>query len=361
MISKNFFENLELVANERNLMIDDVLSKVEVALVKACNSEGFTGDIEIEFNHEKKRIRIFEILTVVEEIDPEGPKGQVLVENALELKENAKEGTIIKREIKLDADLGRKGASLFKQVFTQGLKELARKRAYEFFKEKENEMISATVNKITDEAIILGIGMDYDTYMPIKEVIPGEDLQPGDTVKVYITKVEETGKGPKVFVSRVHRDIVKRLFETVVPEISDGTVDIIAIARDPGSRTKVGVKSNKPEVDPKGACVGVQGLRVKQINMALNGERIDIFIWHDEPVELIAEALTPAAVSGVLIDEKERRSIVIVPDSQFSLAIGKGGQNARLASQVTGWKIDIKNESSAQKEGINYKPLEKSF
>jgi len=353
MISKGFYETLELVAQERNLPIEDVLSKVEIALAKACATEGFDGEIKIEFNYDKKRIRIFEIKTVIDEFDPEGPKGQITLEEAKEIKDRVRIGSEIKREINLDSDIGRKGASQFKQLFTQGLKELSRKRAYEFFKERENEMINATVLRVDDEAVILGIGLDYQSYMPIKDALPGENLNVGDMIKVYITKVEETGKGPKVYVSRVHRDIIKRLFENIVPEIASGVIEVMGIARDPGSRTKIGVKSHNPTVDPKGACVGVQGVRVKQINNALNGERVDIFIWHDDdPVQLIAEALTPAKVLSVMIDEKEKKSTVIVPDSQFSLAIGKGGQNARLASQVTGWKIDIKDESTAYQEGM---------
>lgn len=356
MTSKGFYETLEIIANERNLEIHDVLEKVAVALKKACALEGYTGDIQVEFNEEKKRIRIFEYKVVVAEIDPEGVPGQITLEEGKELKENAKIGTKFKKEINIEKNIGRKGASQFKQVFMQGLKELGRVRAYEFFKDRENEMISATVHRVTEEAIILGIGLDYDAYMPIKEALPGEKFHEGDVVKVYITKVEETTKGPKVYVSRVHKDIVKRLFETNIPEVASGVIEIMGISRDPGLRTKIGVKSNNNMVDPKGACVGVQGVRIKQINNALNGERVDIFNWSDNPVKLIAEALTPARVISVLVDEKEHKSLVIVPDDQFSLAIGKGGQNARLASQVSGWKIDIKNESTAYKEGLKFKP-----
>lgn len=356
MTSKGFYETLEIIANERNLEIHDVLDKVAVALKKACALEGYTGDIQVEFNEEKKRIRIFEYKYVVAEIDPEGMPGQITLEEGKELKENAKVGTKFKKEINIEKNIGRKGASQFKQVFMQGLKELGRVRAYEFFKERENEMISATVRRATEEAIILSIGLDYDAYMPIKEALPGEVFTEGDTVKVYITKVEETTKGPKVYVSRVHKDIVKRLFETNIPEVASGVIEIMGISRDPGSRTKIGVKSNNEMVDPKGACVGLGGVRIKQINNALNGERVDIFNWSDDPINLIAEALTPARVISVLVDEKEHKSLVIVPDDQFSLAIGKGGQNARLASQVSGWKIDIKNESTAYKEGLKFKP-----
>jgi N utilization substance protein A len=175
-------------------------------------------------------------------------------------------------------------------------------------------------------------------------------------MKVCITKVEETGKGPKVFVSRSNRDLIKRLFEMYIPEVASGVIEVMAIAREPGSRTKIAVKSNNPNVDAKGSCVGLQGSRVKQINEALSGERIDIFNWSDNPIILIAEALTPAKVISVLTDETTRKSTVIVPDEQFSLAIGKGGQNVRLASLTTGWKIDIKDETTAYRDGISFTP-----
>lgn len=356
MTSKGFYEFAEVVANERSLELNDVLDKVAIALKKACAAEGYTGDIQVEFNEEKKRIRIFEYKYVVAEIDPEAGLGQITLEEGREIKENAKVGTKFKKEINIEKNIGRKGASQFKQVFMQGLKELGRIRAYEFFKTRENEMISATVVGIKEESIILNIGLDYNAFMPIKESLPGEVFKEGDTVKVYITKVEETTKGPKVYVSRVHKDIVKRLFEVNIPEVASGVIEIMGISRDPGSRTKIGVKSNNEMVDPKGACVGMGGIRIKQINNALNGERVDIFNWSDNPINLIAEALTPARVISVLVDEKEHKSLVIVPDDQFSLAIGKGGQNARLASQVSGWKIDIKDETTAYKEGLKFKP-----
>ena len=253
MTSKNFYETLELVAQERNLALEDVQEKVRVALAKACALEGFTGEIEVEFSHEKKTIRAWNVNTVVEEIDPEGPKGQILLEDAKEIKQKVKVGDIIRKEINLATDIGRKGATQFKQIFTQGIKELGRKRAYEFFKERENEMISATVQDVTENAVILSLGLNTITHMPLSESLPGEVLQKGSSIKVYITKVEETGKDPKVYVSRVHRDIVKRLFETIIPEVASGVIEVMAVARDAGYRSKVGVISNNPDVDPKGS------------------------------------------------------------------------------------------------------------
>ena len=355
MTSKSFYEWAEVVAQEKNLSLEDVMSKVATALKKACALEGFSGEIEVEFNYEKKEIKITEYKYVVAEIDPEGPVGQITLEEAKAIKERVKVGSVIKTRIKIEKHIGRKGASQFKQVFSQGLKELSRKRAYEFFKEHEDEMITARVVRVLDDAYILSIGLDYDAYMPKKESLPNETLAVGENIKVYITKVEETGKGPKVYVSRKHVGIVKRLFETAVPEIADGTIEIVAMARDAGYRTKIGVRSTNPNVEAKGACVGLQGTRIKQINQALNDERIDIFVWNDDPVQLIAQSISPAKALSVLAYPELRQALVIVPDMQYSLAIGKAGQNARLASQVTGWKIDIKDESTAYREKIKFK------
>ena len=333
MISKGFYEQLETIAAERHIEIDDVLAAVKVALIKACQLEGCTGAIDVEFNHEQKNIRIYESFVVVDEIDPEGPEGQILLEQAKEIR-----------------------ATRFKQIFIQGLKELGGKRAYEYFKEKEGEVVSAHIIKKTDSVLGLNIGLDVITFMPIEEVLPGEKCEVGMNIKVCITKVEETGKGPKVFVSRSNKDLIKRLFEMYIPEVASGVIEVMAIAREPGSRTKVAVKSNNINVDAKGSCVGMQGQRVRQINEALAGERIDIFNWSENPIILIAEALTPARVISVLADPETKKSTVIVPDDQFSLAIGKGGQNVRLASLTTGWKIDIKDETAAYREEISFKP-----
>ena len=304
MISKGFYEQLETIASERHIEIEDVLTAVRTALIKACQLEGCKGAIEVEFNEEQKNVRIFENFIVVEEVDPEGPEGQITLDEAKELRARVRVGSEFRHEVKF-SQIGRKGATRFKQIFIQGLKELGGKRAYEYFKEKEGEVVNATVIKKTDSVVGLSLGMDVVTFMPLEEILPGEKCEPGMQMKVCITKVEETGKGPKVFVSRSNRDLIKRLFE---------------------------------------------------LNEALAGERIDIFNWSDNPIILIAEALTPAKVISVLINEETKKSTVIVPDDQFSLAIGKGGQNVRLASQTTGWRIDIKDETAAYREGISFKP-----
>ncbi len=355
MVNKGFFEQLEIIAEAHFLEVEDVLNIVEIALIKACQLEGYKGDISVEFNEEQKKIRIFETLYVVDEVDPEGPSGQITLEEAKQIRVRVKVGSVIKREIPMNS-IGRRAATRFKSILNQNLKEASGRKACAYFAERQGEMVLATVVRVTEKFLILNIGMNIESAMPITETLPGEVYESGTTLNVCIIKVEETGKGPRVTVSRAHKDIIKRLFEMYIPEVASGMIEVIAIARDPGSRTKIGVKSNNPNIDAKGACVGIGGARIKQINAALNGERIDIFEWSDDPIKLIAEALTPAKVISVLLNEEEHRSVVIVPDQQFSLAIGKGGQNARLASQTTGWKIDIKDESSAYNEGIRFKP-----
>lgn len=355
MITKAFYEELENIAVERHLEVEDVKKAVEMSLIKATQLMFPKGAVEVEFNDEQKKIRIYSIYHVVEEVDPEGEEGQITLEEAKEIRARVRIGSEIRTEVKF-ASLERKGAARFGQLLNQYLRELQNKRAYEYFKEREGEMITATVIGRNERAIKLNIGMSTLAFMPVEETLPGEACGEGTPIKVAITKVEETGKGPKVFVSRNNKELIKRLFEMYIPEIASGVVEIIALAREPGSRTKIGIKSNNVNVDAKGACVGLNGSRIKQINDALNGERIDIFEWKENPVQLIAEALTPAKVISVLVNEEEKRSVVIVPDQQFSLAIGKGGQNARLASQTTGWKIDIKDETAAYREEIKFKP-----
>ncbi|MDD4000004.1 MAG: transcription termination factor NusA [Bacilli bacterium] len=353
MISKNFFESLEAVAYERGLSIEEVLSKVETAISVASRNSGYQGDVKTEWDFEKKKIKVTEYKYVVEELDPEGPKGQITLDAALELKTKAKVGSEIKTEVNLSS-FSRKAASIFKQSLLSGLKELERENAYNYFKDKVGEVITAKVVDYNNGFVTFSVGKDTYANMPDKEGVPGENFYPGDEKKTYITKVEKTTKGPKIFLTRTNREIVKRLFEMEIPEVADGSIEIMGIARDPGSRTKIGVLSLKTNLDPKGACVGQGGLRIRKINEMLNNEKIDIFTWKEDSAELIAEALMPAKVLGVIADEKTKQATVVVKDDQYSLAIGKNGQNARLAAYAIGWRIDIKNLTDATNEGIDF-------
>jgi len=355
MTSKSFFESLEAIANERSLAIEDVLAKVEIAMAVACRDTQYNGDIKLDIDFEKKRVRVYEYKYVVEEFT-EGNKGEISVEEAQALKPRLKmkPGMEIKTEVEF-TKFGRKAAGKFKNTFNNELKNLEREEAYNFFNEKTGEIITATVNDVNQNFVTFVIGKNTFASMPLVEAIPGETFNPGDQKKVYITKVEKTTKGPKVYLSRNNKDIVKRLFELTIPEISDGTIEIMGIARDAGSRTKIGVLATKPNLDPKGACVGQGGLRIKSINEALNNEKIDIFTWKADPIDLVAEALLPARSLSVIIeDKKSKQATVIVRDDQFSLAIGRAGQNVRLASFAIDWRIDIKKISDAVKEGIKF-------
>lgn len=354
MISKSFFENLELVAEEKGLSIEDVLAKVEMAMAVACRDTEHDGDIKLDIDFERKRIRVYEYHYVVEEIT-EGNKGEITIERAKELKPRSKPtvGTVIREEIDF-TKLGRKSVSKFKNTFNNELKNLEREEAYNFFSEKVKEIITAEVHDANASFITFAIGKGIFASMPISEAIPGETFVPGETKKVYILKVEKTTKGPKVFVSRANREIVTKLFELNIPEISDGSIEIMGVAREAGSRTKIGVLAVKPNLDPKGACVGQGGLRIKAINEELNQEKIDIFTWKNDPVDLISEALLPARSLSVVVNEKNKQALVIVKDEQYSLAIGKNGQNVRLACYATQWKIDIKRHSDALREGISF-------
>ena len=355
MISKNFFESLELLANERGLSIESILEKVEMAMGVACRDTEYVGDIKIDVDFEKKKIRFFEYRYVVSELT-EGNKGEILVEDAQLIKPRLKmkPGMEIKTEVDFNK-FGRKSVSKFKNTLNNELKNLEREEAYNFFNEKVGEIITAGVIDSNAKFVTFAIGKGTFASMPVSETIPGEVFIPGEQKKVYINKVEKTTKGPKVYICRNNREIIKKLFELSIPEISDGSIEIMGIAREAGSRTKIGVLAVKPNLDPKGACVGQGGLRIKAINDALNNEKIDIFTWKNNPVDLIAEALLPARSLSVIInDEKAKQALVIVRDDQYSLAIGKSGQNVRLAAYAIDCRIDIKRFSDALEEGIPF-------
>lgn len=356
MISKGFYDSLEAIAEERSLDIEKVLSKVEVAMQVACKNTDvpYKGTIKIDADLEKKKIRFFNYYYVVEEVDPEGPRGQITLEEALKIKPKAKIGQEIKEEIDL-AKFKRKAASMFRQNLLGELKGLEREEAFDFFNDKVGEIITAKVVAVNDKFVTFYLGKGMDATMGYKDALPDETFNINEEKKVYLAKVEKTTKGPRIYISRSSKEMVKKLFEMYIPEISSGLIEIMGIAREAGSRTKIGVMSVNGDLDAKGACVGNGGARIKAINQILNGEKIDIFEWKDNPVDLIAQAMTPAKVVSVVINEQEKKALAIVNDDQFSLAIGKGGQNVKLAAFAIGWRIDIKKLSEAYLEGIDFK------
>lgn len=354
MTSKEFFKALEVLSEERDIPKEKILEVFGRGLINAYK-KAYNGkqNAEVVFNEEKAEITLVAKSLVVSEIDPEAEPGtQMTLVDARELKKTAKIGDIIEEKI-TPKNFGRLAASTAKQMLTQGLKQLERERNLEYFTDKVGEMISAEIVQINDEFVTLYLGKDTETSIPARDLLPS-DLFVGNRISVYITKVEETTKGPKVYVSRTDRNLVKRLMENAIPELRDGVIEIIGLARDPGDRCKVCVASNNPDVDPVGACLGRNGVRIKSVIDSLNGEKIDIYKYSDDPKELISNSIQPARTLAVIIDVKDKSALAIVPDDQLSLAIGKKGQNARLAVQSCGWKIDIKPETDALEQGIKF-------
>jgi len=354
MISKDFFKALELIAEDRGISKDKILDIVGKGLLNAYKKD-YDGqqNAKVIFNEEKAEILIVATYLVVEEVDPEAERGtQITLVEAQEFKKNAKIGDSI--EVKITPkDFGRMAASSTKQILTQGLKQLERDRNFDIFTNKIGEMSIAEVVQISNDFVTLNLGYDTETSIPSKDLLES-DLVVGNQVRVYITKVEQTTKGPKVYVSRTDRNLVKRLMENAIPELQEGIVEIVGLARDPGDRCKVCVSSNNPKVDPVGACLGKNGSRIKDVIDQLNGEKIDIYKYSTDPQELVANAIQPARCVSVLVNQKDKSAVAIVEDDQLSLAIGKKGQNARLAVQSSGWKIDIKSETDARIQNIEY-------
>ncbi|MBU0997453.1 MAG: transcription termination factor NusA [Firmicutes bacterium] len=354
MISKDFFKALEQVAEDRGINKEKILDIFGKGLLNAYKKD-YNGqqNAKVIFNEEKAEIMIVATYLVVDEIDPEAEKGtQITVEEAHEFKKNARIGDLIEQKI-TPKDFGRMAASSAKQILTQGLKQLERERNFEIFTNKTGEMLIAEVVQINNDFVTLNLGYDTETSIPARDLLES-DLIVGNQVRVYITKVEQTTKGPKVYVSRTDRNLVKRLMENAIPELQEGIVEIIGLARDPGDRCKVCVASNNPKVDPVGACLGKNGSRIREVIDQLNGEKIDIYKYSENPEELVSNAIQPAKSVAVIINQKEKSAIAIVADDQLSLAIGKKGQNARLAVQSSGWKIDIKSETDAFIQEIQF-------
>jgi len=285
---------------------------------------------------------------VVEEVKDD--RFEISLEEARKIDPNYELGDIVEVEV-TPRNFGRIAAQTAKQVVTQRVREAERGIIYNEFVDREDDIMTGIVQRKDARFVYVNLGR-AEGLLPASEQMPNEQYVHNERLKVYITKVEKTTKGPQIFVSRTHPNLLKRLFELEVPEIFDGLVEIKSVAREAGDRSKISVHSDNPDIDPVGSCVGPKGIRVQAVVNELKGEKIDIVKWSKDPVEFIANALSPAKVLDVILNEEEKSSTVIVPDYQLSLAIGKRGQNARLAAKLTGWKIDIKSESDARKLGI---------
>ena len=341
-MNSEFFKAIDLIEAEKGIPADYMLEKVEAALLSAAKKAFGTSDnAMVVINKEKKDIKLYQVKTIVETVENEATEislGELLEKGS----KRAKLGGQIKREVKTK-EFGRIAAQAAKQVIIQGIRDAERGLLYQEFDGKESEIISTVVSRVEPTGnVTLTIGKS-EALLVKNEQIPGETLREGDRIKIYVVEVRKTQRGPQVLISRTHPGLVKRLFELEVPEIFDGTVEIKSIAREAGSRTKIAVWSSNEEVDPVGACIGAKGMRIANICDELHGEKIDVIKYSDNPEEYITQALAPAAVISVIADDTEKSCTVVVSDDQLSLAIGKEGQNARLAAKLTGYnKIDIK-------------------
>ena len=347
-MNTELLEALSILEKEKNISKDTILDAIEQSLLQACkNHFGKADNVTVTINRETGDFHVMAAKTVAEEV--EDSVEQISLADAKMINPSYEVGDIVNVEIQ-SRSFGRIATQNAKNVILQKIREEERKVLYDEYFGKEREVVTGIVQRYMGKSVSVNLGK-VDAILNEKEMIPGEHFNPTERVKVYVLEVRDTSKGPKVLVSRTHPELVKRLFESEVTEVHDGTVEIRAIAREAGSRTKIAVYSNDPDVDAVGACVGVNGSRVNAIVTELGGEKIDIINWDENPALLIENALSPAKVITVLADPDEKDALVIVPDYQLSLAIGKEGQNARLAARLTGYKIDIKSETQARESG----------
>ncbi|WP_078391468.1 transcription termination factor NusA [Shouchella patagoniensis] len=348
-MNSEFMEALSTLETDKGIKKDVIIEAIEAALISGYKRNfGQAQNVRVDVNRNSGSIRVFARKVVVEEV----------FDKRLEISED--EAQLVNPSFEVDdvveievtpKDFGRIAAQTAKQVVTQRVREAERGIIYSDFIDREEDIMNGIVQRQDHRFIYVDLGK-VEALLPLAEQMPNESYKHNDRIKAFITKVEKTTKGPQILISRTHPGLLKRLFELEVPEIYDGTVEIKSVSREAGDRSKLAVHSDNPEVDSVGACVGQRGQRVQTIVDELKGEKIDIVEWSEDPVVYVANALSPAKVMKVDVLEGEKMTRVIVPDYQLSLAIGKRGQNARLAAKLTGWKIDIKSESEARELGL---------
>ena len=358
MKNKELFEALSLLEKERGIPVDFMLDKIKKAIITACkNSYNGNEDAIINIDENKGKFEVFLRKTVVESVSDSGREIALIDARCINPNTNVGEQVAIKLDTK---EFGRIAAQTAKQVVMQKLKEIERQIAVDELSEKEDELLTTVVKRIENGVVYVQIaGSHSEGVMLETDQIPGEKFHEGDRIKVYVKRIKDSFRGPQIQVSRSNIGFVRKLFELEIPEIESGEVIIKNIARDPGNRTKVAVYSEKPNVDAVGACVGNRGVRINTIVSELNGEKIDLVLYSDDPLEYIARALSPAQIISVETNDSLKASRVIVPANKLSLAIGKSGQNVRLAARLTGWKIDVKPETEVAKE--EEKPAEVEY
>ena len=350
-MNKELMGALDELEREKNISKETLLDAIEQSLIQAYkNHFGKADNVHVTINRETGDFSVYADRKVVEFV--EDPAEEVSLVEAQKQNTNAEVGDILKVPVHSDK-FGRIATQNAKNVILQKIREEERKVLFDQYHGNEKEVVTGIVQRVVGHNVSVNLGK-ADAILAENEQVKGETFKPTERIKVYILEVKDTPKGPRILVSRTHPGLVKRLFESEVAEVKDGTVEIKSIAREAGSRTKLAVWSNDPDVDPVGACVGVNGARVSAIVNELRGEKIDIINWDENPAILIENALSPAKVIAVMADPDEKTALVVVPDYQLSLAIGKEGQNARLAARLTGFKIDIKSETQAKEAGDFY-------
>ncbi|WOV85316.1 transcription termination factor NusA [Sporosarcina jeotgali] len=357
-MSSDLLDALTALEKQKGISREVLVDAIEAALVTAYKRNfNQAQNVRVDLNLGVGTIKVFSRKDVVGE-EVEDDRLQITLEDALLINPAYEVGDIVEQEV-TPRDFGRIAAQTAKQVVTQRVREAERGLIYEEYIDREDDIVNGIVERFDARNLYVGLGK-VEAVLPMTEQIASETYNPHERIKVYITKVERTSRGPQVFVSRTHPGLLRRLFEMEVPEIFEGIVEIKSIAREAGDRSKISVFTTNEEVDPVGSCVGARGARVQSISNELNGEKVDIVEWSEDPVIFVANALSPSKVLDVHVEEEDRSTTVVVPDYQLSLAIGKRGQNARLAAKLTGWKIDIKSETDARELGI-YPRFEEEF
>ena len=345
-------EALNVLEKEKNISKEEMIESIEKAILSACEKDFGKEGVEVHMDRETGAIQVFANMVVVEEI--QDPHTDILIEDAKHIDPDCELGEDVRCEV-TTKDFGRIAAQKARGIILQNIKEKEKDALYNYFKAKEKEIITGIVQREVGYNISVNLDNKTDTILSSKEMIPGEKYRIGDRIKLFIVEVKKNEKGGfRIITSRTHPELVKRLFEREVSEIKDGTVEIMSISREAGSRSKIAVRSEDPDVDAVGACVGLNSNRINNIVEDLGGEKIDVIEWDENPAVFIQNSLRPSPVISVDVYDDEKLARVVVPDEKLSLAIGKEGQNARLAARLTGYKIDIKSESQAAEEDEYY-------
>ncbi|MFB4167458.1 transcription termination factor NusA [Virgibacillus sp. JSM 102003] len=348
-MSSQLFEAIDFLEKEKGIDKDILMEALEAALISAYKKNFKSAtNVRVDIDEQSGTMRVFSRKTVVEEI--EDAQEEISLDQAKEIDPKYQIEDVIEVEV-TPKDFGRIAAQAAKQVVTQRVREAERGVIFSEYSDREEDVMTGIIQRKDPRFVYVNLGK-IEAKLAEAEQMPTEEYYVHDRIKVFVTKVENTSKGPQIYISRSHPGLLKRLFEMEVPEIYEGIVDIKSVAREAGDRSKISVHADDPEIDAVGSCVGQKGQRVQVIVNELKGEKIDVVEWSEDPVVYVSNALSPSKVVEVLVNEEDKATTVIVPDYQLSLAIGKRGQNARLAAKLTGWKIDIKSESEARKEGL---------